>query len=120
MHLILRRTAYMLLFVFFSPSPSGIRPISGLRNRRPDSKERKMNRATQNQRAFLSFAVRFFSLLLGSLLLASAVATAQTESVLYNFTGKADGADPYSTLLQDPRAPSMARPMKAVRPASVD
>jgi uncharacterized repeat protein (TIGR03803 family) len=100
----------MLTFVFFSPSPSGLRPIFGLRNislihteHQPDSKERKMNRATQDQRAFSSVAVRLFSLLVGSLLLACTVATAQTETVLYSFTGKADGADPYSTLLQDPQ-----------------
>ena len=80
-----------------------MRPISGLGNRRPDSKERKMNRATQNKRAFFSVAVRLFSLLLESLLLACTIATAQTESVLYNFTGKAEGADPYSTLLQAPQ-----------------
>lgn len=60
-----------------------------------------MNRA-QNHAAFFSVAARFFLVPVGTLLLAGAVASAQTETVLYSFTGKADGSEPYGTLVQDP------------------
>jgi uncharacterized repeat protein (TIGR03803 family) len=62
-----------------------------------------MNRATQHIPPFFYSAGRLFSVLVGTLLLAGAIASAQTETVLYSFTGKADGADPYSTLVQDPQ-----------------
>jgi uncharacterized repeat protein (TIGR03803 family) len=61
-----------------------------------------MNPETHDGTAVFSVVARLFSLLMGGLLLAATVASAQSETVLYSFTGKADGADPYSTLLLDP------------------